>query len=48
MSYLYYTVFMKTMRREWLGIDQHRLAKFLLLMRKFTRQALRHMQLAEW
>ncbi len=47
-SLLYYIVFIKTLRREWFGIDHLRLDKFLMLIRKFFHQVLRLLQAADW
>lgn len=44
----YYTVFIKTLRREWFGIDHLRLDKFLMLIRKFIHQLLRLLQAGQW
>jgi len=45
---LYFQVFVQTMRREWFGIDRHRMDKFMLLVRKFYAQHLRYLQSAGW
>jgi hypothetical protein len=47
-SLLYYIVFIKTLRREWFGIDHLRLDKFLMLVRKFSLQVLKLLQAADW
>ena len=39
---------MKTMRREWFGIDRLRLDKYLMLIRKFVAQMLRHLSASKW
>ena len=36
---MYFRVFLKTMQREWFGIDRLRLDKFMLLIRCFLAQA---------
>ena len=48
MALQYYTAFIRTMRREWFGIDHLRLDKFLMLVRKFFNQALRLLQAGSW
>ena len=45
---LYYAASLKTLRREWFGIDHLRLNKFLMLVRKFFNQALRLLQASDW
>lgn len=45
---LYFRTFIKTMRREWFGIDRLRLDKFMMLVRKFYTQHLRQLQAAHW
>ncbi len=45
---LYFTVFLRTLRREWFGIDHLRLDKFLMLIRKFMHQLLRLLQAGGW
>ena len=44
----YHHAFVRTMRREWVGIDHLRLDKFLLLIRKFVAQALALMGTQGW
>jgi ribosomal RNA-processing protein 1 len=44
----YFQAFLRTMRREWFGIDHLRLNKFMVLVRKFVTQLLRHLQAASW
>uniref|UniRef100_A0A1B0EZT5 Nucleolar protein n=1 Tax=Phlebotomus papatasi TaxID=29031 RepID=A0A1B0EZT5_PHLPP len=39
-SLQFYEVFLQTMNREWYGIDQWRIDKFMMLIRRVTRQAL--------
>ena len=45
---LYYAASLKTLRREWFGIDHLRLNKFLMLIRKFLNQTLRLLQASSW
>lgn len=47
-GWLYYRTFVRTMRREWVGIDRLRLDKFMLLIRKFFAAALRQLQACSW
>lgn len=47
-AYLYFTVFINTMRREWGGIDRLRLDKFLMLIRKFVSQMFALLHANEW
>lgn len=47
-AFLFFSVFMRTMRREWFGIDRLRLDKFMLLMRKFVSQMLACLKKAKW
>lgn len=47
-AFLFFAVFIRTMRREWFGIDRLRLDKYLLLIRKFISQALACLQKATW
>ncbi|XP_059619239.1 ribosomal RNA processing protein 1 homolog [Phlebotomus argentipes] len=39
-SMQFYSVFLQTMNREWYGIDQWRIDKFMMLIRRVTRQCL--------
>ncbi|XP_055685578.1 ribosomal RNA processing protein 1 homolog [Lutzomyia longipalpis] len=39
-SLQFYAVFLQTINREWFGIDQWRIDKFLMLVRRVTRQCL--------
>ena len=48
MGWLYYCTFVRTMRREWAGIDHLRLDKFLMLVRKFFAALLRQLQAHGW
>jgi ribosomal RNA-processing protein 1 len=45
---LYFHAFVHTMRREWFGIDRHRMDKFMLLIRKFYAAHLRRLQARNW
>ena len=47
-GWLYYRTFVRTMRREWAGIDHLRLDKFLMLVRKFFAALLRQLQAHAW
>ena len=47
-GFLYFACFMKTMRREWFGIDRLRLDKYMMLIRKFVAQLLRHLAASKW
>lgn len=47
-GWLFYTSFVRTMRREWLGIDRLRLDKFMVLIRKFFAATLRQLQAHDW
>ena len=44
----YFQTFMRTMRREWFGIDRLRLDKFLLLVRRFVRALFAHLRAGNW
>ena len=45
---MYFQTFMRTMRREWFGIDRLRLDKFLLLVRRFVRALFAHLRAVNW
>ncbi len=45
---LYFQVFMRTMQREWFGIDHLRLDKFLMLVRRFVRALFMHLRARNW
>ena len=45
---LYFKVFVRTIRREWFGIDRHRMDKFMMLIRKFYAEHLRRLQSTGW
>ena len=47
-AFLYFTVFLSTMRREWFGIDRLRLDKFMMLVRKFVRALFQYLQAQQW
>jgi ribosomal RNA-processing protein 1 len=40
--------FVQTMKREWSGIDQHRMNKYLVLVRKFYAASLSRLEHAKW
>ncbi|KAK9863935.1 hypothetical protein WJX84_009101 [Apatococcus fuscideae] len=45
---MYFRMFLKTMQREWFGIDRLRLDKFMLLVRCFLRQAAARLCASNW
>ena len=47
-SKLYFQAFVQTMRREWFKIDQHRMDKFLMLVRKFYVAHILRLQRGGW
>lgn len=47
-SLQFFAMFLKTMALEWGGIDQWRIDKFMMLVRKVTREMLRIIQSKEW
>lgn len=47
-AFLYFTVFLSTMRREWFGIDRLRLDKFMMLVRKFVKALFKYLQAQQW
>lgn len=47
-AFSYFTTFIKTMRREWFGIDRLRLDKFLMLIRVFVAQIFKDMAASKW
>lgn len=47
-AYLYYTVFLSTMKREWFGIDRLRLDKFMMLVRTFMKALFQYLQAHKW
>ena len=44
----YFRGFVQTMRREWAGIDQHRMNKYLVLVRKVYAAALMRLERSKW
>ncbi|KAL8149451.1 hypothetical protein AgCh_006457 [Apium graveolens] len=48
LSVEYFSVFLVTMRREWTGIDGHRLDKFYLLIRRFVNAGFVLMKRSNW
>jgi hypothetical protein len=47
-SFSYFNCFIRTMRREWFGIDRHRLDKFLMLIRAFVHQLFVYLATKKW
>lgn len=47
-SLQFYAMFLKTMSVEWNGIDQWRIDKFMMLVRKMTREMLRIIETNSW
>lgn len=47
-SLQFFAMFLKTMSTEWLGIDQWRIDKFLMLVRKVTREVMKLLQKLDW
>lgn len=47
-SLQFFAAFLKTMANEWNGIDQWRIDKFMMLVRKMTREMLRVIQNQNW
>ncbi|SPP85767.1 ribosomal RNA processing protein 1 homolog [Drosophila guanche] len=47
-SLLYFSAFMRTMCQEWFGIDQWRMDKFLMLVRRMLRYILRLLKAKKW
>ena len=47
-SLAYYQAFIRTVRREWLGIDRLRLDKFMMLLRKLLASLLRLLSGNAW
>jgi ribosomal RNA-processing protein 1 len=45
---LYFRIFVRTMRREWFGIDRHRMDKFMMLVRKLYAAHLRFLAATGW
>lgn len=44
----YFQGFVQTMKREWAGIDQHRMNKYLVLVRKVYAAALTRLERSKW
>lgn len=44
----FFAAFLKTMANEWNGIDQWRIDKFMMLVRKVTREVIRIVQQSDW
>lgn len=47
-SLAYFSAFMRTMCQEWFGIDQWRMDKFLMLVRRMLRYMLRLLKKSKW
>ncbi|EDW37073.1 GL25715 [Drosophila persimilis] len=47
-SLSYFSAFMRTMCQEWFGIDQWRMDKFLMLVRRMLRYVLRLLKQSKW
>ncbi|EDV98700.1 ribosomal RNA processing protein 1 homolog [Drosophila grimshawi] len=47
-SVAYFSAFMRTMCQEWFGIDQWRMDKFLMLVRRMLRYMLRVLKKSKW
>lgn len=47
-SFSYFTCFIRTMRREWFGIDRYRLDKFLMLIRTFVHKLFVYLATKKW
>jgi ribosomal RNA-processing protein 1 len=47
-SLQFFKAFLKTMSLEWFGIDQWRIDKFMMLIRRFVRQTLFVLKNNEW
>ncbi|XP_060661812.1 ribosomal RNA processing protein 1 homolog [Drosophila nasuta] len=47
-SLAYFSAFMRTMCQEWFGIDQWRMDKFLMLVRRMVRYMLRLLKKSKW
>lgn len=44
----FFAMFLKTMQNEWSSIDQWRIDKFMMFVRRVTREMLRGLQANEW
>lgn len=47
-AFSYFKGFIETMKREWAGIDQHRMNKYLILVRKFYSACLELCKRSSW
>lgn len=47
-AFSYFKGFIETMKREWAGIDQHRMNKYLILVRKFYSACLELFKRSTW
>lgn len=47
-SFQFFGAFLKTMANEWNGIDQWRIDKFMMLVRRVTREMIRIIQQNDW
>lgn len=47
-SFRFFAAFLKTMANEWNGIDQWRIDKFMMLVRRVTREVIRIVQQSDW
>lgn len=47
-SFQFFAAFLKTMANEWNGIDQWRIDKFMMLVRRVTREVIYLLQQREW
>lgn len=47
-AFSYFKGFVVTMKREWSGIDQHRMNKYLILVRKFYSASLERCKRSKW
>lgn len=48
MAFVYFSAFVVTMKREWPGIDQHRMDKYMMLVRKFYAASLELFDQSHW
>ena len=47
-AFAFFEGFVRTMKREWFGIDQHRINKFMMLVRKFYAKSLEMAAEHDW
>ncbi|KAI8113586.1 hypothetical protein M9435_003584 [Picochlorum sp. BPE23] len=47
-AFMYFSAFVVTMKREWPGIDQHRMDKYMMLVRKFYAASLELFDQSHW